>query len=177
MNEDEKFEHWFARNHPHDWWSEERGTPLPHRDRTLVWQLVREAYFAGVQDARADAKIVVANLVRAEKHLFELQRQLEKDSRGTCPYYDQPCTCESPTRDKMCKRMAEGQLPAKGQPPDDLDFLRIALDGASKALPVLFTMLTTAGLREGATVADEINGNIRSARKRLGSLLEKSSET
>lgn len=42
-----------------------------------------------------------------------------------------------------------------------------ALSGAAKALPVLFTMLTKAGLREGAMVADEINGNVLCAIKQL----------
>lgn len=42
-----------------------------------------------------------------------------------------------------------------------------ALQGAANALPVLFTMLTKAGLREGAMVADEINGNVLCAIKQL----------
>lgn len=42
-----------------------------------------------------------------------------------------------------------------------------ALQGAANALPVLFTMLTKVGLREGAMVADEINGNVLCAIKQL----------
>lgn len=40
----EPFDSWWARNHPWDWWSKERGTPLRHRDRLLVAQLARDAY-------------------------------------------------------------------------------------------------------------------------------------
>lgn len=45
---DEKFERWWARHHPWDWWAKERdGEPLSHSDRLLVWQLAQEAYRAG----------------------------------------------------------------------------------------------------------------------------------
>ena len=55
----------------------------------------------------------------------------------------------------------------------DLEWLRIALDGAGNALPVLFTMLTKIGCREGAVVADEINANIITARKELSHLFSR----
>jgi hypothetical protein len=39
------FDHWFARNHPWDWWAKARGgEPLPHLDRLLVTELARLAY-------------------------------------------------------------------------------------------------------------------------------------
>lgn len=43
-----------------------------------------------------------------------------------------------------------------------------ALKGAATALPVLFTMCTKLGFREGATVADEINANVLTAIKQFG---------
>lgn len=57
--------------------------------------------------------------------------------------------------------------------PAELEWLRIALDGAGKALPVLFTMLTKAGLREGAMVADEINANVVTANRELARILKR----
>ena len=57
--------------------------------------------------------------------------------------------------------------------PDELEWLRISLDGASKALPVLFTMLAKAGLREGAMVADQINADIITANRELQRILER----
>lgn len=58
----------------------------------------------------------------------------------------------------------------------ELELLRIALDGAAKAVPVLFTILANAGLREGAMVADEINANIMTARKELAHLMDKTGD-
>jgi hypothetical protein len=55
----------------------------------------------------------------------------------------------------------------------ELEWLRISLAGAATALPVLFTMLTKAGLREGATVADEINANVITANRELQHILSR----
>lgn len=52
-----------------------------------------------------------------------------------------------------------------------LEWLRIALDGAGKAVPVLFTMLAKAGLKEGAMVADEINANVITANRELARII------
>lgn len=57
--------------------------------------------------------------------------------------------------------------------PAELEWLRIALGGAANAMPVLFTMLTKAGLREGAMVADEINANIITANRELQRILNR----
>jgi len=52
---DPVFDHWWARNHPWDWWASERhGDPIPTFDRLLVAQLVREAYDAGKRCNRSD---------------------------------------------------------------------------------------------------------------------------
>jgi hypothetical protein len=46
----EYFEHWWAVNHPWDWWSKERqGIPLPHADRLKVWELCFRAFEAGAR--------------------------------------------------------------------------------------------------------------------------------
>lgn len=55
----------------------------------------------------------------------------------------------------------------------ELEWLRIALDGAGKAVPVLFTMLVKAGLKEGAMVADEINANVITANRELARILNR----
>lgn len=55
----------------------------------------------------------------------------------------------------------------------ELEWLRIALSGAANAMPVLFTMLAKAGLREGAMVADEINANIITANRELQHILSR----
>ncbi len=55
----------------------------------------------------------------------------------------------------------------------DLEWIRISIDGAATALPVLFTMCTKVGLREGATVADEINGDIITAKRELARILSR----
>jgi hypothetical protein len=57
--------------------------------------------------------------------------------------------------------------------PAELEWLRIALDGAGKAVPVLFTMLSKAGMKEGAMVADEINANIITANRELQRILRR----
>ena len=48
---------------------------------------------------------------------------------------------------------------------NDLHFIASTLRDAETALKVLFTMCTKAGLKEGAMVADEILGNVRTAIK------------
>jgi len=45
------------------------------------------------------------------------------------------------------------------------DLFGIALNGANTAMPVLITMLKTAGLKRGLMVADEIWGNVKCALK------------
>lgn len=73
-------------------------------------------------------------------------------------------------------RAAEAALLAKDPrivTPGELEWLRIALDGAGKAVPVLFTMLAKVGLKEGAMVADEINANIITANRELARILER----
>jgi hypothetical protein len=45
--------------------------------------------------------------------------------------------------------------------------LDVSLRGAATALPVLFTMCSKLGFREGATVADEINAGVQTAMKEL----------
>lgn len=58
------------------------------------------------------------------------------------------------------------ELPPMKRPmPTAVDLFDVALDGASKALPVLMTILTNAGLKEGAQVADEIAANVNCALK------------
>lgn len=49
--------------------------------------------------------------------------------------------------------------------PTAVDLFRVALEGADSALPVLITMLTKVGLKQGVVVADEIHGNIKCALK------------
>lgn len=51
--------------------------------------------------------------------------------------------------------------------PTPLDLFRVALEGADTAMPVLVTMLKTAKLRAGLTVADEIAANVKCALKVL----------
>lgn len=44
--EQEAFEHWFARNHPWDWFAKDRGgEPLGVGDRLRIWSLCHAAYF------------------------------------------------------------------------------------------------------------------------------------
>lgn len=40
----EEFDRWWAHNHPWDWFAEERGNPLPFKDRLLVWEMCRLAF-------------------------------------------------------------------------------------------------------------------------------------
>jgi hypothetical protein len=42
-----EWEDWWAKNHPFDWWTKERGESLPHQDRTLVRNLCQRAFEAG----------------------------------------------------------------------------------------------------------------------------------
>jgi hypothetical protein len=50
------FNAWWAVNHPHDWWAEDRkGAPLPHLDRLLVADLCRKAFEAGQPANQPDA--------------------------------------------------------------------------------------------------------------------------
>lgn len=40
------FEGWWARNHPFDWYTKERGTPMDTADRLRVWHMARQAFHA-----------------------------------------------------------------------------------------------------------------------------------
>lgn len=51
------------------------------------------------------------------------------------------------------------------QADNDLHFIASTLRDAETALKVLFTMCTSAGLKQSAMVADEILGNVRTAIK------------
>lgn len=50
-------------------------------------------------------------------------------------------------------------------PPTAVDWFDVALDGASKALPVLAAMLKAANLKQGLVVADQISADIKCALK------------
>jgi hypothetical protein len=41
------FRDWWAKNHPYDWWTKERGESLPLQDRLLVADICRRAYESG----------------------------------------------------------------------------------------------------------------------------------
>lgn len=58
-------------------------------------------------------------------------------------------------------------------PKTDLEWIAYALNDAATALPVLFTMLTKIGARDGAMVADEILGHVKSAQKNCSHLIER----
>jgi hypothetical protein len=41
----DRFDQWWARNHPFDWWAKDRkGEPLSHGDRLRVWELCQRAH-------------------------------------------------------------------------------------------------------------------------------------
>lgn len=46
--EEEAFDHWWSRNHPHDWFARHRGgDPISTHERLLIWELCRDAYLRG----------------------------------------------------------------------------------------------------------------------------------
>jgi len=53
----------------------------------------------------------------------------------------------------------------------ELEFIAQALNDADAAVAVLSTMLASGGLRQGFVVADEIAGNIKTARKHVAHLI------
>jgi len=55
---------------------------------------------------------------------------------------------------------------------EELIGIKQAVDAAAIALPVLFTMCSKVGLREGAMAADEILGSVKFAQKQLAHALE-----
>jgi hypothetical protein len=56
----------------------------------------------------------------------------------------------------------------------ELQFISQTLEDADKAVAVLSTMLAKASLRHGFLVADEIAGNIKTARKHIAHLIDAS---
>jgi len=61
--------------------------------------------------------------------------------------------------------------PVARTPKTQLQGIKEALDAAATALPVLFTICSKIGLKEGAMAADEILGSIQWAQKELAHMM------
>jgi hypothetical protein len=73
------------------------------------------------------------------------------------------------------RRVHVSELPTSKErslPTTSLEWIAHALNDAATALPVLFTMLTKIGARDGAMVADEILGHVKCAQKECARLVE-----
>lgn len=51
----ERFKAWWAVNHPHDWYAAERGEPISHEMRLIVWAEAKRAWQAAYALALDDA--------------------------------------------------------------------------------------------------------------------------
>lgn len=80
--------------------------------------------------------------------------------------------CSKPPQGWRCTRGAGHGGPCAALPTTELEWISYALNDAATALPVLFTMLAKIGAREGAMVADEILGHVKTAQKQCAHLLE-----
>ena len=67
--------------------------------------------------------------------------------------------------------MTDSHTAEKRLPTTSLEWVAQTLEDADNALAVLFTMLAKEKLRQGATVADEIRANVKTARKEVAHLL------
>jgi hypothetical protein len=43
-SKEDGFDYWYARAHPHDWYTKELGAPLPGSVRLHIWALCRAAW-------------------------------------------------------------------------------------------------------------------------------------
>lgn len=66
--EEEAFDHWWARNHPHDWLARHHGgQPISSHDRLLIWDLCRDAFLRreGSYNASTDRYSLSTSLMSA----------------------------------------------------------------------------------------------------------------